>query len=145
MESSRRMIKDIPTLPKHNIKEALGDGNISNESISKKLKTLNSGKSPGRDRVHAKVLKKIGRSPSTPLYLIFKTSIDTAIWREANVTAIFKNKENSWQAGNYRPVSLTSVVCKVMELFVRDIAWCIIWNKTTCLVINNTALYQGDP
>ena len=36
------------------------------------------------------------------------------------VTAIFKNKENCWQAGKYRPVSLTSVVCKVMESFARD-------------------------
>ena len=48
------------------------------------------------------------------------TGIVPAIWREANVTAIFKNKDNCWQAGNYRPVSLISVVCKVMESFVRD-------------------------
>ena len=48
------------------------------------------------------------------------TGIVTAIWREANVTAIFKNKGNCWQAGNYRPVSLISEVCKVMESFVRD-------------------------
>ena len=41
------------------------------------------------------------------------------IWREANVTAMFKNKGNCWQAGNYIPVSLTSVMCKVMESFVQ--------------------------
>ena len=44
-----------------------------------------------------------------------------AICRDANVTGIFKNKGSCCQAGNYRPVSLTYVVCKVMESFVRDI------------------------
>ena len=48
------------------------------------------------------------------------TGIVPAIWREANVIAIFKNKGNSCEARNYRPVSLTLVMCKVMESFVRD-------------------------
>ena len=48
------------------------------------------------------------------------TGIVRAIWSEANAIAGFKNKGNFWQAGNYRQVSLTLVVCKVMESFVRD-------------------------
>ena len=39
-------------------------------------------------------------------------------WKIANVTAIHK-KGSKFDPGNYRPVSLTSIVCKVAESFVR--------------------------
>ena len=42
-----------------------------------------------------------------------------ADWRTANITPIFKKGSKS-AAGNYRPVSLTSILCKVMEAIVRD-------------------------
>jgi hypothetical protein len=35
-------------------------------------------------------------------------------WKNGQISAIFK-KGNKSQAKNYRPVSLTSVVCKIME------------------------------
>ena len=40
-------------------------------------------------------------------------------WKEAEVVPIFKKGKKS-SAGNYRPVSLTSVICKVFEKFIRD-------------------------
>ena len=40
-------------------------------------------------------------------------------WRTANVAPIFKKGSRS-SPGNYRPVSLTSVTCKVMEQIVKD-------------------------
>ena len=40
-------------------------------------------------------------------------------WKEANISPIFKKGKRT-DAGNYRPVSLTSVPCKVMESIVRD-------------------------
>ena len=41
------------------------------------------------------------------------------IWKDATITSIFKKGDNS-NPGNYRPVSLTSIVCKVMESIIRD-------------------------
>ena len=41
------------------------------------------------------------------------------MWRSAIISAIFK-KGYKCQAGNYRPVSLTSVACKVLESLVRE-------------------------
>ena len=41
-------------------------------------------------------------------------------WKEAEVRPIFKNKGNKSSPGNYRPVSLTAVICKIFEKFVRD-------------------------
>ena len=40
-------------------------------------------------------------------------------WKSANVTAIFK-KGNRHVAGNYRPVSLTSIACNLLESIVRE-------------------------
>ena len=59
---------------------------------------------------------------SVPLTLIFKESIKTgkipAVWKDARVTPLFKKGEKS-NPGIYRPVSLTSMVCKCMEKIVR--------------------------
>ena len=40
-------------------------------------------------------------------------------WKVANVTPIYK-KGSKAEAGNYRPVSLTSICCKMMESIIRD-------------------------
>jgi hypothetical protein len=40
-------------------------------------------------------------------------------WNKANVTAIFK-KGSKEVADNYRPVSLTTHVCKILETLVKD-------------------------
>ena len=42
-----------------------------------------------------------------------------ADWKRANVTPIFKSGAKG-VPGNYRPVSLTCIVCKVMESVLRD-------------------------
>ena len=41
------------------------------------------------------------------------------VWKSANITPIFK-KGSKGSPGNYRPVSLTCVLCKVMESVLRD-------------------------
>jgi len=58
-----------------------------------------------------------------PLLIIYNKSISLghlpADWKLAEVTAIYKKGSKS-DAGNYRPVSLTSVCCKVLESILRD-------------------------
>jgi hypothetical protein len=41
-------------------------------------------------------------------------------WKRANVTAIFK-KGSKEVAGNYRPVSLMTHVCKILEALIKDV------------------------
>jgi hypothetical protein len=41
-------------------------------------------------------------------------------WKSANVTPIFKKGAKS-EPGNYRPVSLTSICCKLLESMLRDV------------------------
>jgi len=40
-------------------------------------------------------------------------------WKTANITPIFKKGSKS-QVENYRPVSLTSQICKLFEMIIRD-------------------------
>ena len=60
----------------------------------------------------------------TLAHILFTTSYNSeklpADWRSANITAIYK-KGNKKEPKNYRPISLTSVICKIMESIVRDI------------------------
>ena len=55
--------------------------------------------------------------------MIFKKSLETRTlpkdWKRARVSAIHKKGKKSYP-GNYRPVSLTSIVCKIMESIVRE-------------------------
>ena len=50
--------------------------------------------------------------------MIFRKSLDTGVvprlWRQANVVPIFKKREKA-ESSNYRPISLTSVVGKMLE------------------------------
>ena len=52
-----------------------------------------------------------------------KSSLDSGIvpedWKLANVTPVFKKGSRN-QAENYRPVSLTSQICKIFEMIMRD-------------------------
>ena len=96
---------------------------IYTDKVKKKLDKLNISKSPGPDGVHPRVLKEVSKSLCIPLAKIFDTSIRTGQipedWKCAYITAIFK-KGNRKVAGNYRPVSLTSIICKLMESIVRE-------------------------
>ena len=40
-------------------------------------------------------------------------------WKEANIIPLFKKGSRN-KSVNYRPVSLTSVICKLLETIIRD-------------------------
>ena len=54
---------------------------------------------------------------------MFNLSLEEEIvpseWKEANITPLFKKGSRN-KPENYRPVSLTSVVCKLLEPLIRD-------------------------
>ena len=95
------------------------------EIISRKLKKLQMDKSPGPDGVglHPMLLKNCADELSKPLAMLFKWSYEQGVlpeeWKHAHITAIYKKGDKS-EPGNYRPVSLASVVCKVMESVIKD-------------------------
>lgn len=96
---------------------------ITREAVRKKLEDLNCHKSPGPDEIHPRILKELAEYLSGPLSLIFNKSLESAslpvTWREAEVVPLFKKGQRK-DPGNYRPISLTSITCKVMESLVKD-------------------------
>ena len=88
------------------------------EDIWNQLITLNPSKSGAPDGCHPHVLQEVKEGVITPLYLIFKKSLENGIlptpWKDASVMALYKSGDRRLPS-NYRPVSLTSVVCKMLE------------------------------
>merc|ERR1711867_265956 len=115
---------DIPVIEdKLTEEEKMKEFTISMEEVEKKLLNLKDGKAPGPDNIPGYFLKQASAELSKPLTLIFNDSLDMGIvprdWRVANVIPIFKKGDRD-KCGNYRPVSLTSIVCKILESILRD-------------------------
>ena len=73
--------------------------------------------------MHLRVLREVAEHVSEMLADIFNSSLESGQvpedWRVANVTPLFKNGSRE-ELGNYKPVSLTSVVGKVLETLIKD-------------------------
>ena len=84
---------------------------------------LKISKAPGPDQLHPRLLKELSEEISLPLEIIFNQSLKQGclpkIWKVGEISAIFK-KGNRRVAGNYRPVSLTSIICKTLKSIVRE-------------------------
>ncbi len=76
------------------------------------------------DGMHPLFLKELSNQLAKPLNIIFnKSKHERRVpddWKKARISAIYK-KGNKTLASNYRPVSLTSVICKVMEKLVTEL------------------------
>jgi len=100
------------------------DINFTKEEVREKLKNLDQNKSPGPDNLEPRALKELNISLAQPLYSIYKASLTTGklpkSWKAASITPIYKNKGDKHLAENYRPISLTSVACKILESIIRD-------------------------
>ena len=70
-----------------------------------------------------RILKEFAKEIAPILSIIYQASIDTghlpADWKTANISPIYKKSDRT-KASNYRPVSLTSVPCKVLEHVVHS-------------------------
>ena len=92
--------------------------------IAQKIKKMKDNKSHGVDGIPPKLLKEIVEQISTPLAKLFNLSLEEGIFPsecvEANITPLFKKGSRN-TPDNYRPVSLTSVVCKLLETLISEV------------------------
>lgn len=116
-------LENIPDETCEFLGEYLNKFEITVEAVQEKLLKLNPGKTPGPDQWHPFFLKSIADLISLPLSILFQKSLNEGIlpseWLRACITAIYKKGEKGF-ADNYRPVSMTSIICKLMESIIRD-------------------------
>ena len=112
------------SLPSHatpKVKQ-LTDIDISVGQVKNLMKNLKAQSAAGPDGIHPRVLRECADVLSMPITIIFEHSLRAGIlptdWKKGNITPIFK-KGSKTDPLNYRPISLTSVVCKILEKLIR--------------------------
>ncbi len=111
----------MPDIVAPDIEEPMGDLTVTRKKVMIKLSELKEHKPSGPDNIKPCLLKQFSSQLSLPLQTIFSKSLHKDEvpykWMKANITAIFKNGDRK-DPGNYRAISVTSVVCKVRESFI---------------------------
>ena len=94
------------------------DITVSCEGVVKLLKNLKPHKAAGPDDIPLMLHKEAADEIAPAITLLFQASLNygntPSTWRKALVVPIFKKGSKS-DANNYRPISLTSVLCKLCE------------------------------
>ena len=89
---------------------------------AKKIKALKDNKSPGVDGINPKLLMETVEQISIPLTRVFYLSLKEAVvpfeWKEANIIQLFKKGLRN-KSENYRPMRLTSLICKLLERLIK--------------------------
>ena len=119
---TKEQLESTPGLEKRTDK-AIKDLEIVESAVRKEILALNTNKSCGPDEISPLLLIKLVEFVTGPLTALMNASIEHGIlpqdWKNAFVSPIFKKGARNL-AENYRPISLTSIACKLMEKFVKD-------------------------
>ena len=95
---------------------------ITEQDVKDQLNNLNSKKPGGPDEIMPKLLKIFNTNLIIPLTLLFNRSLQLGQvpnqWKLANVSAIFKGKGSPDDPSNYRPISITSCIGKILEKII---------------------------
>jgi len=97
---------------------------VKEDCVRDRLSNLDTHKSMGPDGMHPRVLRDLAGVIAEPLSIMSERSWRTGEvpedWRKGSVTPIFK-KGKKEDPGNYRPVSLTSILGKMMEQLILEV------------------------
>ena len=108
----------MPVVKIH-VRESLDHLTIQKKGIEKL--NINPSKAPGPDKIPNYVLKECASELTTAVTCLFQKSLDSGTlpddWISANIAPIYK-KGDRHLAENYRPVSLTCVLSKLLEQIV---------------------------
>ncbi|UYV85154.1 hypothetical protein LAZ67_X004755, partial [Cordylochernes scorpioides] len=119
--------KDIQTLITKRNELQKNTHNIFHEKINMKeldyaLENTDLNKTPGPDGIHGQMISNLGKNGKEKLLDIFNNSWKTGKlpqdWKTATIIPIKKLDKSADDPKNYRPISLTSICCKLMEKII---------------------------
>ena len=117
---------------------------LSTAEVRTRIQKMKANKATGNDGIHCNLLR-MSPDYDVPLTLLFNHSLHTGTlpqdWRDANITPLHK-KGSRTLVSNYRPVSLTSQVCKLLEKLIIPYLWKHI--KTNNIIHCNQHGFQSD-
>ena len=117
-------LAEIPSVEPRINTGTLENIEITEDKVNKRLKNINPNKATGPDNLPGRVLKELHDIIAAPLSIIFQKSLDESLlpeeWLIGEISPIYKNKGAKSDPSNYRPVSLTALVCKNIEDIIRE-------------------------
>ena len=120
---TREQADMVPEPVEKNFTSELKNIRFTPYQVKRKIRDLKQFSAPGPDGIGPQLLKRLQDVLAEPLAAVMNKSMIggevPADWKTANVTPIFK-KGGRDDPGNYRPVSLTSVPCKMMESLIKE-------------------------
>ena len=121
-EENEKDIPNIPTKTKAGLKKIV----FWPKHVRKVLSGLDIDKATGPDSIPARVLKQCAPELAKPLARLFQLLLNKHYmpkqWKVAHVIPCYKKKDKH-DPNNYRPVSLLSIISKVMEALINRALW----------------------
>ena len=95
---------------------------VSDNDVLNAIKDMNPNSAPGDDDMYAKYILELRCFLVEPLKLLFRQSLSTGKipedWKKGLIVPIYKKNGKPENPSSYRPICLTSIVCKLLEKIV---------------------------
>ena len=126
-KKSRDIKTEIKTLKTHLTHQRGQEDEIfvlpfTEQELLTAIQDVKNKKSPGDDGIHPEFLKHLGKEALLSILIwfnkIWETGTCPSQWKKAIIIPILKKGKDPSQIRNYRPISLTSILGKVMEKMI---------------------------
>ena len=95
---------------------------VTDADVLDAVKLMNKSCAPGNDGIYPQFIKNVTCFMIKPLRILFNKSLSEGIlpadWRQGIIVPIYKNNKRPRSPASYRPVCLTSVICKLLERII---------------------------
>ena len=101
----------------------MNDIKVNKNGVLKLLVNIKEHKATGADEIPGMLLKLLATEIHEIYTILFQTSLDQGVlpsdWKKAKIMPLFKKGDKS-NPENYRPISLTSISCKLLEHIIHS-------------------------